>query len=261
MYFAHLFTKLVRLSAMNELQYRANFFIEMFNSLLNLGVGLTGLELVFYHTSTLAGWSRAELLVVVGVHVLIGGLINVFIQPSMYTLVDAVRDGTLDFTLIRPVNSQFLVSLWAIQIWRTVDILIGLAVLGYAGVLLGSQIGLAEALVFVLTVVCGGLTLYGIYLMLGTTAFWWVQIDDTFRVFESFYQAGRWPVGIYPDWLRWGLTFLVPVAFAVTVPAEALTGRLTPTTLLALGAVTAVVLIVSHWFWRIGLRSYTGASA
>ena len=47
------------------------------------------------------------------------------------------------------------------------------------------------------------------------------------QLFQSLYDAGRWPIGIYPDWLRAALTFLVPVAFAVTIPSEALLGRLT----------------------------------
>jgi len=75
------------------------------------------------------------------------------------------------------------------------------------------------------------------------------------------YEAGRWPVTLYPAWLRFGLTFLVPVAFAVTVPAEALTGRLTASTAWLAVALAAVLLIVSRCFWKIGLRNYSGASA
>jgi ABC-2 type transport system permease protein len=75
------------------------------------------------------------------------------------------------------------------------------------------------------------------------------------------YQAGRWPVGIYPDWLRTGLTFLVPVAFAVTVPAEALLARLLPQTLLLTLALTIVMLAASRAFWKLGVRNYSGASA
>jgi ABC-2 type transport system permease protein len=75
------------------------------------------------------------------------------------------------------------------------------------------------------------------------------------------YEAGRWPVGIYPPWLRWSLTFLVPVAFATTVPAEALSGRLTVQTLLGAVALAAALLLISRAFWRVGLRRYSGASA
>ena len=68
-------------------------------------------------------------------------------------------------------------------------------------------------------------------------------------------------MGIYPGWLRSALTFLVPVAFAVTVPAEALTGRLTPLTLGGAAAFTALFFLLARAFWRYGLRNYSGASA
>ena len=81
------------------------------------------------------------------------------------------------------------------------------------------------------------------------------------NLFQGLYAAGRYPVGIYPDWLRTGLTFLVPVAFAVTVPAEALTQRLTPQTLIGAIAFATFLLIVSRLFWRRGLQQYGGASS
>jgi ABC-2 type transport system permease protein len=68
-------------------------------------------------------------------------------------------------------------------------------------------------------------------------------------------------VDIYPNWLRYGLTFLVPVAFAVTVPAQALTGRLSLQTWLGALALTVVLSIVARTIWRIGLKNYSGASA
>ena len=88
-----------------------------------------------------------------------------------------------------------------------------------------------------------------------------IRIDQIVNLFEGIYAAGRWPVGIYPNWLRFGLTFLVPVAFAVTIPASALLNRLNPTTLLGTAGLTLAFLIVARIFWRIGLRNYSGASA
>ena len=73
---------------------------------------------------------------------------------------------------------------------------------------------------------------YSFWLILATTAFWFVRIENILVIFQSVYEAGRWPVGIYPAWLRFALTFLVPVAFAITVPAQALAGRLTVPVLL-----------------------------
>jgi ABC-2 type transport system permease protein len=103
--------------------------------------------------------------------------------------------------------------------------------------------------------------MYCFLLILTTGAFWVVRMGFLPDLFEGVYQTGRWPIGIYPDWLRYSLTFLVPIGFAITVPAEALTSRLQwNTVLLATGFAIAVV-IVSRWFWQRGLRHYSGASA
>ena len=81
-------------------------------------------------------------------------------------------------------------------------------------------------------------------------------------IFQSMYEAGRWPVSLYPGWLRYGLTFVVPVAFATTVPAEALTGRLNLGDAAGSRQGLALVLFaVSRFFWHVGLRHYSGASA
>ena len=94
-----------------------------------------------------------------------------------------------------------------------------------------------------------------------TSAFWLVRMDFVIELFDGMYQAGRWPVSVYPGWLRTGFTFLVPLAFAITVPAEALTGRATGWSLLGAAAFTAVLFALTRLLWRLGLRHYSGASA
>jgi ABC-2 type transport system permease protein len=250
-----------RVSAMNELQYRVNFFVQLFQSSLSLATGLIGLALVFSYTDDLAGWTRSELLAVMGVHILMGGLIRTTIQPNMERLMSDVQEGTLDYALTKPEDAQILVSVREIRIWQMTDVLMGLIVLLVAVFQLQRGIGVWQALGFGVALILGALMIYSFWLMLTTGAFWVVRVDNILELFQGVYLAGRWPVGIYPGWLRTGLTFLVPVAFAVTVPAEALTGRLTLQTLLGAAALAAALLTLARWIWKTGLRRYSGASA
>ena len=261
MHYLRLIWTYLRLSALNELQYRANLLVQMFNSVLGLAIGLAGLALVFYQTDTLAGWGPLELLVVVGVHTLIGGIIKSVIQPNMYQIAEGVQEGNLDYILTKPEDSQLLVSISRFEMWRLLDVFVGLGVLIYAVTRLGKGIGLGEAAAFGVVLVCGGLIFYSFWLAIATTSFWVVRTWSMYEMFDRLYQAGRWPVGIYPSWLRLGLTFLVPVAFAVTVPAEALTARLAPLTLVLAPVMAGLALIAARWFWHVGLRHYSGASA
>jgi ABC-2 type transport system permease protein len=154
-----------------------------------------------------------------------------------------------------------MVSVREIRIWQSVDAITGFIVIAVGLIRLQSHVGLMEALAFLAVLFMGGLMIYSFWMILTTAAFWIVRIEEISELFQGVYAAGRYPIGIYPGWLRLGLTFLVPVAFAVTVPSEALTGRLSGGTLLGAAALTALLLALSRAVWSLGLRRYSGASA
>jgi ABC-2 type transport system permease protein len=162
---------------------------------------------------------------------------------------------------VKPRDSQLLVSIRELSVWQSVDCLVGAVVLGVAASRLETAVGAGRALAFVGAVLLGVLTIYCFWLLLSIGAFWIVRLEFIVELFEGVYQAARWPVGIYPVGLRVLLTFLVPLAFAVTVPAQAITGLATGRTLLAAVAFTAALTAVTRWAWKQGLRHYSGASA
>ena len=250
-----------RMSLLNELQYRTNFVVQIFQTALELLVALGGLTIVYSHTDDLNGWTAPELLTILGVYFLIGGFVNVFIQPSMVRLMDDVHRGTLDFTLLKPIEAQVIVSVREVQLWKLVNIIVGVVLLTIGLAQFGARVGLIEVMAFAGMLVSGLLIVYSFWLILTTLAFWLTRIDNILVIFESMYEAGRYPIRIYPGWLQFTLTFLVPIVFAVTVPAEALLGRLTPNTLVSAFAIAIFMLIVSRVFWQEGLRHYSGASA
>ncbi len=251
----------LRIGIANELQYRVNFFIQLLQSFIALATGLIVLWLVFSQTTELAGWSQPELLAVMGIYMLVGGVIQSTIQPNMQRLMNEIQDGTLDFALTKPVDGQILVSIREFRFWQLTDVIVGLAVMVMALVQLKEQVGIMQALAFISALILGGIMIYCFWLILTTTAFWLIRIWELVNLFQGLYAAGRWPVTIYPQWLRIGLTFLVPVAFAVTVPAQALTNRLTPLTLLSALGLAVLMMGLARTIWRIGVRSYSGASA
>jgi viologen exporter family transport system permease protein len=261
MRFLRLLGVFLRVGVMGEMAYPANFFAHLFDSVLELGTALAGLALIFAHTATLGGWRPDELVALVGVYFLVGGVIGLIIQPGMEQLTEAVRDGTLDFTLTKPEDAQLLVSIWRVEIWKAVDIGLGFAVLAVGLARLGERVGLRQAAAFAAALVAGAVIVYSFWLILATTAFWLVRVENILVIFQSVYEAGRWPVNIYPGWLRFALTFLIPVAFAITVPAQALAGRLTWPVLVGAGVFAAVLFTAARVFWRAGVRHYSGASA
>ncbi|HUP32488.1 MAG TPA: ABC-2 family transporter protein [Gaiellaceae bacterium] len=250
-----------RVGTMNELQYRANFFIQLLQSAVSVGTAIVVLALVYSHTDELNGWSQSELLVVMGIQILLGGVIRTMIQPNMQRLMEEVRDGKLDFALTKPEDSQVLVSVRDVRIWRSVDVLAGAAVLAYGIAGLETDLGAGDVLLFLGMLAVGTITIYCFWLVIATLAFWIVNVWEIMELFEGIYQTGRWPVSIYPIWLRLGVTFIVPIAFAITVPAEAVTGRLEWSTVALAVGFCAALFAFTRWWWGFGLRRYSGASA
>ena len=251
----------LRVGILNELQYRVNFFIQLVQSFVSLGTGLIGLWLVFSHTSELNGWTQPELLIVMGIFILMGGVINAFIQPNMTRLLEEIHQGTLDFTLTKPADAQGLISVREFRLWSLTDVVVGVLVLFYGVDHYQGQVGVLQSLAFMVTLLMGSVLIYCFWLIITSSAFWIIRVDEIVNLFQGVYAAGRWPVGIYPRWLQLGLTFIIPVAFAVTIPAEALTSRLTPLVFVGTLALTIFFMVLARFIWRLGLKNYSGASA
>ncbi len=261
MSYLRLFFISVRINLMGELAYRVNFSAQVLQSVIELATALLGVRLIFSYTDNLSSWSADEMLALVGIYMMTGGAIGLVIEPSLERFITSVRDGMLDFSLTKPHDAQFLISFQKFNVWRLFDVLIGLGVLLTALLRLGRTLGPWQALSFCIMSLSGLIMVYGFWWMLASFSFWLVRVENILVIFQSLYEAGRWPLSLYPGWMRFALTFVVPVAFATTMPAEALTGRLTvPALVMAVAACTSVA-ILSRVLWRLGLRHYSGASA
>lgn len=250
-----------RTSVQTDVEYRADFFARIIASLLGLATTLGGIAIAFQYTPHIKGWSYAQVLVLLAMYYLMDGLIEMFIAPNMREITTKVREGTLDFVLLKPVSSQFMATFRSINIWRAANLLLGAGLAAYALRQLSVSVGWDRAGLFALTLAAGLAVIYSFWLVLVTLTFWFVRVDNIEQIVWQAFEAGRYPVEIYPNWLRAMLTYVVPVAFIITVPAQALSGRLEPPYVLVAGLVAVGSLIFSSLFWRFGLRFYTGASA
>jgi ABC-type uncharacterized transport system permease subunit len=187
-----------------------------------------------------------------------------------YLLVGAFAAGFLVFGIALTYGASGSSNLNAINTFLTQQaggasdvslLLVGAALVVVGLVRLGRPVGAVAVVAFVVALVLGAVAFYCVWLLLTVTAFWIVRVDVLVELFDGLYQAGRWPVTVYPGWLRIGFTFLVPLAFAITVPASALTGRLSAWLLVGTAAFTATLAAGTRWVWRRGLRRYSGASA
>jgi ABC-2 type transport system permease protein len=242
-----------------ELEYRLNFAIAALSSMGNLAGSLFGLFL-FYRTGyTFRGWSWEEALIVLGIFTLLQGFSATVLVPNLNRIVEHVQQGTLDFILLKPISSQFWLSSRTVSPWGLPDLIFGGIVIGYAGGRLGLE--LADYLLGAIPLLFGAISLYSLWFMLGATSIWFVKIYNVTEVLRGLLEAGRFPTIAYPAAYRFFFTFIVPVAFLTTIPAQAMLGRSEMTWIFGAGLLAIGLLVASGIFWRFALRFYTSASS
>ena len=249
-----------RLNLAEELQYRANFVASLLGTLFWIGTALLTLALFFRHTTRLGGWEYWEVVVLLGVFNALTGVIETVLRPGIGQLAAEVKSGTLDLVLARPVDAQAFVSFRRLDVWRLTDIVLGLALSGYALVRLGRTPSALELAAFVAALASAGVVVYAIWVALMSLAFWFVAVENLSVLFDAVYEGARYPVTAYPGALRFVFVYLLPIAWTTTIPASALTGRLGPAIALGAAGVGATAFLLTRGLWRIALRHYTGAS-
>jgi len=209
----------------------------------------------------LDGWTRPELLAMVGVFMIVGGLVRAFVQPSVGRLAEDISEGTFDHTLVRPADAQLLTLVKAMELWQLVDVLVGLTIPAIAIPSLPDGLGAADVTIFVMLIAVAFLIAHCLWVLVSCTAFWLVRPPFFEAMFYSMMRATQFPIGIYPAWLRVSLTAVVPLGIAVTAPAEAVTSRLTAVTIVGVLLVAVTITALTRWVVRRGVRRYSGASA
>ena len=245
-----------------ELEYPANAWIELIAVLGNLAGSLFLLQLLFAGGSSLGGWSWRGALVVLGLYTLLDGLTSCVLQPNLSRIVNHVQSGSLDYVLLKPIDSQFWLSSRNVSPWGLPALLAGLALIGWALSLPGGErAGSGELLLGALLLLSACAILYSLWFVLAALSIWFVKVWNATEVLRYTLVAGRYPLSSYPAPLRLLFTFVLPVAFLTTVPAEALLGRAAP--LWALGSLLAAGFSLggSRLLWRHAQRHYTSASS
>jgi ABC-2 type transport system permease protein len=243
-----------------ELEYRGNFVLALLASCLNL-TGTVFTLFLFSPRNQLPfpGWSFDQSLVVLGIYLMMTGVASTVLAPNLNRLVISVQEGTLDFVLLRPFDSQLQVSFRALSPWGLPDLGLGTAVLVIACTRLRTP--LTDVMLGVVPLLSGMVILYALWFTISTTCIWFVRIYNATEVLRGLLDAGRFPITAFPEPVQVFFKMVVPVAFLTTVPAEVVLGRGTPAYALGSAALALVLVVASRAFWRFALRSYTSASS
>lgn len=243
------------------LAYRVDTAVNILLEILSLGWELLSLSIIFSNTQTLGGWNLGELITLLGVFHLVNALMFILIWPNTEKFNTSVRDGTLDYTLLQPADSMFLVTFSRMVIWRAWDIVLG-AILIIVGIQMSGQVTtFLQVLSFLLLSTTGVIILYSLWIVMIAATFWFTKFDNNVTILQALLDTGRYPATVYPFWLRLIITYLIPIAVATTIPLQALRGELSYLQVLLFVAISAASFFIASRVWKGGVRKYSGASS
>jgi ABC-2 type transport system permease protein len=244
-----------------SLAYRADTVVNILLNLMWLGWELLSLSIIFSNTDTIAGWGFGELIALLGVFRLVHTLMIALIWPNTEKFNQSIRDGSMDYTLLQPVNSMFLVTFSRITVWRAWDLILATVLIVIGINMSGDIITPLNILTFILLTVSGAIVIYSLWIVLIALTFWFTKFDNNVTILQALLDAGRYPVTVYPVWLRIIVTFIIPVAVATTVPLQGLRGELNLSRVIMFLAIGVVSFLIASRVWRAGLKKYSGASS
>ena len=245
-------------------EFRANFWASVATNLGWLFSLVLFLKLIYANTASVAGWSEGQMFLLIGTYSVLRGITDTLFYQNLSELPNQIRLGTMDFTLLRPVNSQFFISLRFVSLDNLGHLVGAVALLAYGLWRLPALPTSAHVAAYLLLLTCGVILFYALSLLTMTLCFWLVRLDNLFVALDTVFNVSRTPTTVFRAFgpgAQFFLTFVLPLAFLATVPAQALSGALAPGVLLLGPLLAGAFFLASVVFWRYATQVYSSASS
>jgi ABC-2 type transport system permease protein len=258
----------VRNSLVREMAFRANFVLEIVTRAFWFAAQLVLFDLIYRNVPTINGWSRYEFLAFLATGMIINTLIEAFFMPNCANFSELIRTGNLDFVLLKPIDTQFLISFEKLDLGTLSHLLLSGSLLAVSVVQLGQPVDGLSALLYLLLIAASVAFFYSLMVILASTSVWFGRNQGLYDFWFYITIFARYPREIYAgspagDALRVGFTYVLPILLVVTVPVQTLIDKaLQPSWLTALMVFAAGAgLIASRIVFQWALRSYRSASS
>ncbi len=255
------YTKFLHTSIASELEYKTNILIDLITAILSLLGSIFLLSIFFQNSQSIGGWEFEEALIIQGIYTILNGITNTWFSPNLTEIVKHIREGTLDFVLLKPIDSQFFISFKKINPSGFLEIILGFCLLFYC--IRINQINLSPSFLSLslITIICAIFILYSLWFFISTTTIWFVKTWNATEVLRSFLYIGRFPLNSFSLPLRIFFSVFIPIAFITTIPSEVVLG-LSQLWEIFLEVIVAIIFLMSsRKFWIFALKFYSSASS
>jgi len=248
-------------SVTREMSFKGNFILWIVVELLWFAMQLCFIGVLYLHTNSIGTWTQWQVVLLVGASSFIQQTYQAFFLTNCVNVSELVRTGKMDFLLMLPINTRFLISLRQVDLGAFVNATFAIAVMFYAAAKLNLHPTAVQFLGFLALCAVGILIHYSLMFMLAAISFWTVRAQGIVWGYYNLFNIARMPDEAFRGVFKVVFTFVLPVLLVSNVPTRVLADKLqSPVLWLVLLGMGAVCALVSEWFWRISVRRYTSAS-
>ena len=255
------YKKFLHTSLASELEYKTNILVDLITAILSLVGSIFLLSIFFQNNGYIGGWKFEQALIIQGIYTILNGITNTWFNPNLTEIVKHIREGTLDFVLLKPIDSQFFISLKKLTPSGFLEIMLGFCLLLYCIKINQINLNLSFLSLCLITIICSICILYSLWFFISTTTIWFVKTWNATEVLRSYLYVGRFPLNSFSFSLRIFFSIFIPIAFITTIPSEVFLGLSPLLNILLQIIVSGVLLFSSREFWLFALKYYSSASS
>jgi len=260
--YAEIYWALWRNSVVREMGFKANFILWILVELLWFLLQMTFISVIYSHTDHIADWTKWQVVLLVASSHFIQQIFTALFLTNCVEISEYIRTGRLDFMLLLPINTRFIVSLRKVDLGGFFNAASALVVMGYCAHRLGLHPSIAQITGFVLLCASGLLVHYSLLFLLSCVAFWTVRAQGIVWGYYNLFNISRLPDAAFHGFFKALFTYALPMLLVANVPAKLLLSKLSsPLEMLLLLGLSFVCFFASESFWRFSLRRYTSASS
>lgn len=249
-------------SVVREMGFKTNFVLWIFVEFLWFALQLSFIAVIYQHTDRIVDWTKWQVVLLMGVSHFLQQLFTAFFLNNCVQISEHIRTGRMDFLLLLPINTRFLISLRQVDLGAFVNAASAIAVMCYAGVQLNLSPTFPQIAGFLLMSVAGLLIHYSLMFLLASSSFWTVKAQGIVWGYYNLFNIARLPDSAFRGGFKVVFTFVLPMLLVSNVPAKLLLNKLSsPLEMLLLVTMSAGLLAISEGVWRYSLRRYTSASS
>ncbi|HLH55666.1 MAG TPA: ABC-2 family transporter protein [Verrucomicrobiae bacterium] len=248
-------------SVSREMTFKANFLMWIVVESLWFALQLSFIGVLYLHTDNIGTWTKWQVVMLIGASHLIQQIFQAFFLVNCTNLSELVRSGKLDFLLLLPVNTRFVVSLRQVDLGAFVNAVSAIGVMAYAGHRLHLVPTLEQLAGFALLCLAGILIHYSLMFLLASISFWTVRAQGIVWGYYNLFQVARMPDEAFHGLFKAFFTFAIPMLLVSNVPVRVLVNKFSTGPLVILLAMAVLCFVISEWGWRASVRHYTSASS